>query len=193
MNDVRWTAVSSGALRSFELVGEILDARLDVGLQVFGALVLGNRAQHLAQPFETLARLTRFAKGGLGGLVLGAEVGGHRKETSESDNQMGCYSRNSRLGAGVAASWTWGTMRSSVAREQEPSNKRSDDLPSELSIAVCRKNSGRMQFGVLQQNRPKQVRTVRFKEARETGHFDSPPLNCQNLYASWIKRSSDIE
>jgi hypothetical protein len=33
-------------------------------------------------------------------------------------------------------------MRSSVAREQEPSNKRSDDLPSELSIAVRRKNSG---------------------------------------------------
>jgi hypothetical protein len=82
-------------------------------------------------------------------------------------------------------------MRSSVAREQEPSNKRSDDLPIELSIAVRRKNSGRMQFGVLQQNRPKQVWTFRFKEARETGYFDSPPLNCRNLYASWIKRSNE--
>jgi hypothetical protein len=72
-------------------------------------------------------------------------------------------------------------MRSSVAREQEPSNKRSDDLPIELSIAVRRKNSGRMQFGVLQQNRPKQVWTVRFKEARETGYFDSPQSELPEL------------
>src|SRR5258708_2161345 len=48
-----------------------------------------------------------------------------------------------------------GGMRSTAARDQEPSNKRYDDSSSELSIATRpRKNSRRMQFGVFQQNRP---------------------------------------
>src|SRR5205823_13924731 len=96
MNDVRRTGVSSGALRSSELVGEILDARLDVGLQAFGALVLGNRAQHLAQPLETLARITRFAKGSLRGLVLGAEGGGHCKKPLDQIRRLGSQPRNTR-------------------------------------------------------------------------------------------------
>src|SRR5947208_17565 len=90
MNDVRRTAVTSNTPRSFELLGEILDARLDVGLQAFGALVLGNRAQHLAQPFETLARLSRLAKGSLRGFVLGAEVGGHCKKPPNRAIRSGC-------------------------------------------------------------------------------------------------------
>src|SRR5438552_14851002 len=108
MNDVRRTPARSGALRSFELLGEILDARLDVGLQVFGALVLGNRAQHVAQPFETLARLTRLAKGGLRGLVLGAEVGRHRKKPLNPT--IGWVATQEILGSqrGVRAFWAWG-------------------------------------------------------------------------------------
>ena len=50
-------------------------------------------------------------------------------------------------------------MRATVARDQAPSNKRSDDSLSELSIATRRrKHLGRMQFRVFQQNRPKAVK-----------------------------------
>jgi hypothetical protein len=71
------TAVPATLPAVFELLAEFLDARLDVRLQVLGALVLGDRAQHLAQPLEPLARLARGAEAGLGGLVFGREVGGH--------------------------------------------------------------------------------------------------------------------
>ena len=55
----------------------------------------------------------------------------------------------------TAPSLTWGTMRCSVARDQAPSNKRSDDSQNELSIATHpRENLGSLQFGVFQQNRP---------------------------------------
>ena len=61
-----------------ELFGELLDPRLDVGLKVLGPLVLGNGPKHLAQPFEALLRLARLAERGFGGLVVRAQVGGHR-------------------------------------------------------------------------------------------------------------------
>ena len=50
-------------------------------------------------------------------------------------------------------------MRATVACDQAPSNKRSDDSLSESSIATRRrKHLGRMQFRVFQQNRPKAVK-----------------------------------
>src|SRR5438552_3395837 len=56
---------------------------------------------------------------------------------------------------GVAPSPTWRTGRSSVARNQDRSNKRCDDSRSNLSIAVRRReNLGSLRFGVFQQNRP---------------------------------------
>jgi len=62
---------------AFQLFAQVLDAGLDVRLQVLRSLVLGDRAQHLAQPLKALARLARAAKAGFGGLVLRGEVGGH--------------------------------------------------------------------------------------------------------------------
>ena len=62
-----------------DFVGELLDARLDICLEPFGALVLGYGAQHLAQQVETLARLARFAVGSLCGFVFRAQVGGHER------------------------------------------------------------------------------------------------------------------
>ena len=76
-DDERRSAVAAAAPHRVDLVGELLDACLDVGLQPLGALVFGDRAQHFAQAIETLARLARLAVGGLGGLVFRAEVGGH--------------------------------------------------------------------------------------------------------------------
>jgi hypothetical protein len=73
----RRAAVAAALPATFELLAKVLDAGLDVGLQVLGSLVLGNRAQHLAQPLEALARLARAAEARLGGLVLGGEVGWH--------------------------------------------------------------------------------------------------------------------
>jgi|ERR1700674_1787263 len=49
----------------------------DIGLQVVGTLVLGDGAQHLAQPLQALPGDARLAEGSFCSLVLGREVGGH--------------------------------------------------------------------------------------------------------------------
>ena len=74
---VRDAAAGRALLRRLDFLGQFLDAALDIRLQVVGALVLGDGAQHLAQPVKALLRLARLAEGGFGGLVLGAEVGRH--------------------------------------------------------------------------------------------------------------------
>ena len=73
----RGATVPASPARAPEFAGQVLDPRLDVGLQVFGSLVLGNDAQHLPQQLQPLARIAGAAVGGLGRLVLGAQVGGH--------------------------------------------------------------------------------------------------------------------
>jgi hypothetical protein len=60
-----------------EFLGQLLDARLYVGLQVVRALVLGDGAQHLLQADQALLRLARVAIRLLGFLVFGRDVGGH--------------------------------------------------------------------------------------------------------------------
>ena len=76
-NHQRRTAVRPAPLGSLELFGEFLDATLDVALEMVGPLVLGDHAQHLPQRLQALPGVARLAEGGLGGLVLGREVGGH--------------------------------------------------------------------------------------------------------------------
>src|SRR5262249_60622936 len=70
-------ATRAALLRADELVPELLDARLDVGLEMLRSLVLGNRAQHLLQQVEALARLARGPVGLLRLLVLRGQVGRH--------------------------------------------------------------------------------------------------------------------
>jgi hypothetical protein len=77
VNHQRRAAVPSALPGPFQLFGEVLDPALDVCLQVFGALVLGNRAQHLAQPLQTLARVAALAECGFGRLVVGRKIRGH--------------------------------------------------------------------------------------------------------------------
>jgi hypothetical protein len=55
---------------SDQLVAELLNPRLNVGLDALGSLVLGDRAQHLLQAIEALARLARRAEGLLSLLVF---------------------------------------------------------------------------------------------------------------------------
>jgi hypothetical protein len=73
----RPAARGAALLRRLDFLGQFLDAALDIRLQVVGALVLGDGAQHLAQAIEPLARIARLAERGFGGLVLRAEVGRH--------------------------------------------------------------------------------------------------------------------
>ena len=70
---------SAGAalLGPLELVGKLFDAPLDVALEMIRPFVLRNDTQHLPQPFQALAGVTRFAERGLGGPILGREVRGH--------------------------------------------------------------------------------------------------------------------
>jgi hypothetical protein len=76
-HDQRGSAARPTLARPGDVLRQLLDPRLEVGLDVLGALVLGDRAQHLAQAFEPFLRLTRLAIGLLGRLVLRREVGRH--------------------------------------------------------------------------------------------------------------------
>ena len=66
-----------GLLGGGELLGQVLDAGLDVGPQVLGPLVLGDGAQHLLETVEAFAWIGGVPVGGLGGLVLGGQVCRH--------------------------------------------------------------------------------------------------------------------
>src|SRR5262250_1544314 len=70
---------SAGAalLGPLELVGKLFDAPLDVALEMIRPFVLRDDTQHLPQPLQALAGVTRFAERGLGGPILGREVRGH--------------------------------------------------------------------------------------------------------------------
>jgi hypothetical protein len=60
-----------------ELLGEVLDAGLDVAPEMLGAPVLGDRAEHLPRPAEPVLEGAGLAELGLRGLVLGREIGRH--------------------------------------------------------------------------------------------------------------------
>ena len=70
-HDQRGTTADAALLRSGNLLVEFLDAALQVGLQVIGALVLRDHAEHLAQVIEPLLRVACLAEGVGGSLVLG--------------------------------------------------------------------------------------------------------------------------
>jgi len=59
------------------LCDELLDAPLDIALEVVSSLVLRNDAKHLPQVLEALMRVARLAECGLRGLALGREVSRH--------------------------------------------------------------------------------------------------------------------
>ena len=63
--------------RPGEFLGQVLDARLDVGLQVIGSLVLGNRAQHFLQARQALGRLARGPVRRLGLAIVRGQVRWH--------------------------------------------------------------------------------------------------------------------
>ncbi len=60
-----------------ELLGQLLDTCLDVGLEVVRTLVLGDGPQHLLQAVQSFLWLSRLSIGLLGLLVLGRNVSGH--------------------------------------------------------------------------------------------------------------------
>ena len=70
-HDQRRSTARPALLRPRDLLVELLDAPLQVGLQVVGALVLRDHAQHLAQVVEPFLRVPRLAERVGGGLVLG--------------------------------------------------------------------------------------------------------------------------
>ena len=79
---------------------------------------------------------------------------------------------------GIAAARTWRTMRSSAACDQERSDKRPDDLPSELLIATRpRENWESLQFGVFQQNRSTNARLPRI--------YKDPLQERQIFFSPW--------
>ncbi len=71
----------AGPLRSFlrpgQVFGELLDAGLDVALDVFGTLVFRNGAQHLLETRQPVAGLASLAVGVLGLFVFRCDVGRH--------------------------------------------------------------------------------------------------------------------
>jgi len=67
----------SASLGPLELFGELLDATLDVALEMVGPLVLREHAQHLPQRLQALPGIACLAQSGLGRPVLRREVGGH--------------------------------------------------------------------------------------------------------------------
>jgi hypothetical protein len=73
------SAPGAAFLRALELLGEFLDAPLDVRLQMVGALVLRDDAQHLAQPLQALIRVACLAERGFHCPIFGRQVGGHKK------------------------------------------------------------------------------------------------------------------
>src|SRR5262250_1546898 len=74
-DDQRWTATCAASLGALEFFGQFLDAPLDIALEMVGPLVLWDRAQHLPQPLQALARAARLPERGLCRLVLRREVG----------------------------------------------------------------------------------------------------------------------
>ena len=88
-DDERGAAARAALLRPLQFLGELLDAALDVGLEMIGPLVLGDRAQHLVQPVEPLARIARFPERGLRRLVLGAQVCRHRDRRAVTSRGRG--------------------------------------------------------------------------------------------------------
>jgi len=76
-NDHRGAGARRALARTRQLFGQLLDARPDVALQVFGPLVLGDRPQHLPEAFEALPGIAGLAIGLLGVLVFGGEVRRH--------------------------------------------------------------------------------------------------------------------
>jgi len=76
-HDQRRSRATSTFLRSREFLGELLDAGLDVRLQMVRPLVLGDGPEHFAQAIETLLRFARLAVGFLRLLVFRCDVGRH--------------------------------------------------------------------------------------------------------------------
>ena len=70
-HDVRRSATAPALLRAREFLRQLLDAGLDVGLQMIRSLVLGNGPQHLLEAGQAVLRLTRVAVSLLGFLVFG--------------------------------------------------------------------------------------------------------------------------
>ena len=70
-HDMRRTGTPRAFLWPGELLRKLLDPGLYVGLEVIGAFVLGDCAQHLAQAREALFRFACVAIGLFGFLVLG--------------------------------------------------------------------------------------------------------------------------
>ena len=62
---------------SRKFLAQILDAGLDIGLEVIRALVLRDRPQHLPQAIQAIPGLTRFSVRLFGLLVFGCDVRGH--------------------------------------------------------------------------------------------------------------------
>ena len=75
-NDERRSGAGTAPLRTRELLGELLDPRLDVALEMLGALVLGDGAQHLPQALEPFLGLARAAEGGSAALYSGERLAG---------------------------------------------------------------------------------------------------------------------
>ena len=67
----------SSFLRPCQLIPELLNPSLDIGLQVFRPLMFGDSAQHFLQTFEALSRLSRLPIIRLGLLVFWTDVGRH--------------------------------------------------------------------------------------------------------------------
>src|SRR5438034_3279715 len=93
----RRATVSASLPGAFELFGESLDARLDIGLKALGPFVFRDGAQHFTQRLEALARVAGLAEGSLGRLVFGREIGGH------DDNRSGKKPRRRVRSLSIAA------------------------------------------------------------------------------------------
>jgi hypothetical protein len=76
-NHMRRSAALATFLRARKLFGQLLDARLDVRLQVFRTLVLRDRPEHFTQAIETLFGLASRAIGLFSLLEFGRGVGRH--------------------------------------------------------------------------------------------------------------------
>ena len=81
-NRVGGTAPAPPFLGTGEFLGELLDAALEVALNMLGSLVLGDGAEHLLEAVEAFARLPCLAVRLFGSSVLRCDVRGHRVEIS---------------------------------------------------------------------------------------------------------------
>ena len=69
-DDLNWATASTAFLGTGEFLGEVFDPSLDVRLQVFRTLVLGNRAQHFTQAIEALLRVACVLEGSFSAFVV---------------------------------------------------------------------------------------------------------------------------